>query len=168
MDMILLFKHSSTSVVQDRLSWTAFPAMLNLQSGEQSEVHSLWQCLSWSPKLSEVIHRTGPCLASQSVEGGAGLQDVVRGLRTCSAWTFIWMGNFQSVEVGVKSVQFTVWRLWLVLLCSASGCCPLPSQCPGVVATPSWSSFLGWYLLPLVVQDRLSWTWSYILNAVQR
>ena len=34
------------------------------------------------------LHRTGPCLASQSVEGGAGLQDVVGGFRTCAAWTF--------------------------------------------------------------------------------
>ena len=46
------------------------------------------------------IHRTGPCLASRSVEGGAGLQDVVGGLKICGARTFVWMGNFQSVEVG--------------------------------------------------------------------
>ena len=46
------------------------------------------------------IHRTGPCLASESVEGGAGLQDVFWGLRTCASWTFVSMGNVQSVEVG--------------------------------------------------------------------
>ena len=46
------------------------------------------------------LHRTGPCLASQVIEGGAGLQDVVGGLRTSAAWTFVRVGNFQSVEVG--------------------------------------------------------------------
>ena len=56
-----------------------------------------------------IIHQTGPCLASQSVTGGAGLQDVVGGLRTHAAWAFVWMGNFQSMEVkGVDSVQFSV------------------------------------------------------------
>ena len=45
---------------------------------------------------------------------------------------------------GVDSVQFSDWKLWLELLCQAGGCCPLLSQCLGVVATPSWSCFLGW------------------------
>ena len=40
------------------------------------------------PKLPVGIHQTGPCLASQSIEGGAGLQDVVGGLRTCAARAF--------------------------------------------------------------------------------
>ena len=46
------------------------------------------------------LHRTGPCLASQVIEGGAGLQNAVAGLRTRAAWTFVWVGNVQSVEVG--------------------------------------------------------------------
>ena len=37
---------------------------------------------------------------SQVIEGGAGLQDVVGGLRTRATWTFVWVGNFQCVEVG--------------------------------------------------------------------
>ena len=45
---------------------------------------------------------------------------------------------------GVDSDQFSVSRLWLELLCPAGGSCPLLSQCLGVVATPSWSCFLGW------------------------
>ena len=94
------------------------------------------------------IHRTGPCLASQRVEGRAGLQDVVRGLRTCATWTFVWMGSFQSVEVGEElTVSSSVWRFWQELLCPAGGCCPLLSQCLGVVATLSWSCFLRWSLL---------------------
>ena len=46
------------------------------------------------------IHRTGPCQASQSIKGGAGLQDVVGGWRTCAAWGIRQRGNFQSAEVG--------------------------------------------------------------------
>ena len=79
-------------------SSSAFPAMLDLQSGEYGEVHSLFQCLTWSPKLPVGIHGTGPCLASQSVEGGAGLQDVVGGLRTCAAWTFVEVGEELTVS----------------------------------------------------------------------
>ena len=56
--------------------------MLDFQSGEQSKVHSLLQCLDGSPKPPVGIHRTGPCLPSQGVESGAGLQDVVGGLMT--------------------------------------------------------------------------------------
>ena len=40
-------------------------------------------------KLLVGNHRTGLCLASQSVKGGAGLQDVVGGSRICVAWTFV-------------------------------------------------------------------------------
>ena len=68
---------------------STFQAMLDLQSGEYDEVRSLPQCLHRSPKIPVGIHRTGPCLASQSAEGGAGLQDVVEGLRTSAAWTFV-------------------------------------------------------------------------------
>ena len=50
--------------------------MLDLQPGEY---RSLPQCLNRSPKLPVGVHRTGPCLVSQSVEGGAGLNDVVEG-----------------------------------------------------------------------------------------
>ena len=45
---------------------------------------------------------------------------------------------------GVDSVQFSV---WLELLCPAGEGCPLLFQCVGVVATLSWSCFLGWSLL---------------------
>ena len=58
-------------------SSSVFAAMLDLQFGEKGEVRSLPQCLHRSPKLPVGIHRTGPCLASQIVEGGAKLQDVV-------------------------------------------------------------------------------------------
>ena len=58
---------------------SSFPAMLDFQSGEQGEVRSLPQCLNRSPKLPVGLHRTGLCLASQVIEGGAGLQDVVGG-----------------------------------------------------------------------------------------
>ena len=75
------FAYSSSS--------STFPIMLDLQSGEYGEVCSLPPCLNRSPKLPVGIHRPGPCLASQSVEGGAGLQDVVGGLRTCAAWTLV-------------------------------------------------------------------------------
>ena len=68
------------------VSSSAFHAMIDLQSSESGEVRIL--CLNRSPKLPD-IHRTGPCLTSQSVEGGAGLQDVVGGSRTCAAWKFV-------------------------------------------------------------------------------
>ena len=53
-------------------SSSEFPAMLDLQPGDSGEVCSLLQCLDRSPNLPLEIHRTGPCLASQSVKGGAG------------------------------------------------------------------------------------------------
>ena len=52
---------------------SAFVAILDFQSGKQGKVHSLLLCLCRSPELPVGIHRSGPCLASQSVEGGAGL-----------------------------------------------------------------------------------------------
>ena len=67
----------NTSIGITFSSSSAFPAMLDLQFREYGEVRSLPQCLNRSPKLPVGIHRTGPCLASQSVEGGAGLKDVV-------------------------------------------------------------------------------------------
>ena len=66
---------------------SVFPAMLGLQSGDYGEVRSLLQCLNRSPRLSVGIHWTGPCLESQSIESGAGLQDVVGGLMTFDVWT---------------------------------------------------------------------------------
>ena len=89
-----------TGTCTSSYSSSAFPAMLDLQSSEWGEVRSLPQCLNQSQKLPVGIRWTRPCLVSQSVKGGAGLQDVVGDLRTCAAWTFVWMGNFQSVEVG--------------------------------------------------------------------
>ena len=70
-------------------SSSAFPAMLDFQSGEQGKVRSLPQCLNRSPKLPAGLHQTGPYPASQVIESGAGLLDVVGGLRTCAAWTFV-------------------------------------------------------------------------------
>ena len=100
-------RQTSSSSSSSPSSSSAFPTMLDLQSGEWGEVHSLPQCLNRSPKLPVGIHRTGPCLASQSVGGGAGLQDVVGALKTCAAWTLVWMGNFQSVEVGEELTVFS-------------------------------------------------------------
>ena len=80
-------------------SSSALWAMLDLQSGEWGEVLSLLRCLSRSPKLPVGIHQTGPCLASQSVEGGAGLQGVVGVLRTCATLMFVWR-NFCSIYRG--------------------------------------------------------------------
>ena len=105
-------------------SSSAFPAMLDLQSGEYGK-SAVCQCLNWFPKLPVGIHQTGPCLASQSIEGEAGLQDVVGGLRTCAAWTFVWMGHFQSVEAGeeltvpsFQSIDCVTWaalsRWWML------------------------------------------------------
>ena len=102
-----LFK-SLTLFWQSKFSWVDFHesssssailAMLDFQSGEEGEIRSLPQCLNRSPKLPVGVHQTWP-FASQVIEGGAGLQDVVGGLRTRAAWTFVWVGNFQSVEVG--------------------------------------------------------------------
>ena len=71
------------------------------------------------------IHRTGPCLASQSVEGGAGLQDAVGGEDMCRMdirlnWKLSVCGGGRGVdsvqlsvcggERGVDSVQFCLWR----------------------------------------------------------
>ena len=68
---------------------SAFPATSDFQC-------SLQQCLNQSPKLPVGVHGTGPCLVSQS---GAGLQNVFGDLRTCASWAFVWVGNFQFVEV---------------------------------------------------------------------
>ena len=62
------------SLTESSSSSSAFPAMLDIQSGEWGEVRTLPQCLNRSPKLPVGPHRTGPCLASQVIEGGAGLQ----------------------------------------------------------------------------------------------
>ena len=75
--------------------------MLDFQPIEQGKVCSLPQYIHWSQEFPESFHQTGPYLASQSAEGGAGLQDVVEGLRTCATRTW---------EVGealtVSSCQF--------------------------------------------------------------
>ena len=56
------------------------------------------------------IHWTGPCLASQSIEGGAGLQDVVGGLSTSAAFDIRLNGKFSDYGGGrgVDSVQFSI------------------------------------------------------------
>ena len=68
---------------------SVFPATLDFLSGEVGKVRSLPQCLHQSSELLVGIHWTGQCLASKSVEGGAGLQYVFGGLMTCAAWAFI-------------------------------------------------------------------------------
>ena len=60
------------------------------------------------------IHQTGPCLASQSVEGGAGLQGVVcvgvGGDEDLCLMDIRLNGNFSDCGDGrgVDSVQFSV------------------------------------------------------------
>ena len=59
------------------------------------------------------IHWTGPYLASQNIEDGAGMQDVVRVLKIC-ACTGIRLSRKLSVcgdGRGVDSVLFSVLRL---------------------------------------------------------
>ena len=102
------------NVQRSSFSFSAFPAMLDFQSGEQGKVNSLPQCLDRSPKLPMDIHRTGPCLASQSVKGGAGLHDVVGGLRT------LMLGHSSEREI------FSLWR-WEELTLSSSQ----PVDCDG-------------------------------------
>ena len=68
--------------------------------------------LNRSPKLPVGIHRTGPCLVSQSVKGGAGLQDVVGregvGGEDLRRMDIRLNGKFSVCgdERGVDSVQF--------------------------------------------------------------
>ena len=141
-------------IMKGSSSSSAFPAMLDLQSGEQVEVRSLPQCLNRSPKLPVGIHRTGPCLTSQSIEGGAGLQDMV-GVwgpaphRHSSEWEIFCLWRWErSWQCPVLSLQIVTWAAlsswwmlsssdpmsrWLLLLCSAGGCCPLLFQCLSVM-----------------------------------
>ena len=95
-------KHTT---IKDCLAWAShssssstFLSMLDFQYSEKGEVRSLPQCLDWSPKLPVGIHRTGPRLGSQNVEGGAGLQDVVGGLRTCVSGKFAICGGGRGVD----------------------------------------------------------------------
>ena len=40
-----------------------------------------------------IIHWSGPCLASQSIDGWAGLQDVFEGLKIHTAWACVHVGD---------------------------------------------------------------------------
>ena len=66
------------------------------------------QCLNRSPKLPVGIRRTGPCLASQSIEGcGWGFECLCRmDIHLNGTFSVCWGGR------GVDNVRFSVWRLY--------------------------------------------------------
>ena len=89
--------------------------MLEFQSGSWSEVHSLTLTQSFfrTSELPFGLYWAWPYVASQSTIGEAKLLDVVGDLSTCATNAFIWVRDFQFVEVGweLTRVLFSVYRL---------------------------------------------------------
>ena len=73
--------------------------MLDPQSCLQGEVRSLLQQHRRSPQLLLDRNWTWPCLMSQVVKGGTGLENVGGGLGACATKALVGVGESQAVEM---------------------------------------------------------------------